>query len=138
MCIKGELSMEDTIITISRAYGSGGHKIGKGLAEELGIPYYDNELISLVAERSGLSKGIMKHAESIPTTNILYSLSQLGPFEELYGMPLSEQVFSAQSQAIRELASKGSCVIIGRCADYVLKDFENCIHIYITASRQKG
>ena len=126
--------MKSTIITVSRAYGSGGHEIGKRLAMELGIPYYDNELISLAAEQSGLSKEIIKNAENIPTSNILYSLSRLGPSAEVYGMPLSEKIFSAQSKAILELASKGSCVIIGRCADYVLKDFEDCIHIFITAS----
>ncbi len=126
--------MKNTIITISRAYGSGGHEIGKRLATELDIPYYDNELISLAAEQSGLSKEIIKDAENIPTSNILYSLSRLGPSAEVYGMSLSEKIFLAQSNAIRELASKGSCVIIGRCADFVLKDFEDCIHIFITAS----
>lgn len=131
---KGCGFMDRTIITISREYGSGGHEIGKKLADELNIPFYDNELISLAAERSGFSEDVIRSAENVPSSNILFSLSRLGPSAEIYGMPLSEKIFQAQSQAIRELAGKGSCVFIGRCADYVLQDLEDCIHVFITAS----
>lgn len=126
--------MKNAVITISRQYGSGGHEIGKKLAEALGIPCYDNELISLAASDSGIKADLFQSAEIIPANNFLYSLSMLGPSTEIYGIPLNEKIFNVQSNVIRRLASSGPCVLIGRCADYVLKDFDNCIHIFISAS----
>lgn len=126
--------MDKTIITISRQYGSGGHIIGKKLSEELDIPFYDNEIISISAKKSGIRANYFKSAEEIPANNFLYSLSMLSPSSKIYGMPLSDKIFYTQAKVILEIAHKDSCVIIGRCADYILKDFENCIHIFISAS----
>ena len=124
------------IITISRQYGSGGRLVAKKLAQALNIAFYDNELISLAAEKSGISQKYFADAEAAPVGNILLSLSTLTPsakVNEIYGLPINEKVFLVQSQIIKELAEKKSCVIVGRCADYILKDFAHCSNIFIQA-----
>lgn len=127
---------ENTIITISRQYGSGGRLVGRKLAEALGISFYDNELIALSAEKSGIAQKYFAEAESVPVGNILLSLSTLTPaagLNEVYGLPLNEKVFLVQSQVIKDLAEKESCVIVGRCADYVLQGYPNCINVFVHA-----
>lgn len=127
---------KNTIITISREYGSGGRIIGKKLAESLQIPFYDNELITIAAETSGISKEYFKDAELASVGNILFSLSAISPVannHEIYGLPLNEKIFLIQSKVIKQLAEKNSCVIVGRCADYILQDFPNCTNIFIHA-----
>ncbi|MEA5085557.1 Cytidylate kinase [bioreactor metagenome] len=126
--------MKKTIITISRQYGSGGRKIAEALAKKLEIPLYDNEVISLAAKESGLNEKVFKNPDDVPSSNLLYSISMLGPTKEQYGIPLYEKIFMVQSDAMRALAQKGSCVMLGRCGDYVLKDVEDCTHIFICAS----
>ena len=126
--------MKNAIVTISRQYGSGGRKVAEFLAKELNIPYYDNELISLAAEKSGISNSIFEDAEKQAGNNFLYILSRLGPTSQIYGMPLSERIFSIQSNVIKDVADRGSCVILGRCADYVLRDYQNCVNVYTYAS----
>ncbi|WP_313524634.1 cytidylate kinase-like family protein [Anaerotignum sp.] len=121
------------IITISRQYGSGGRIVGKLLAERLGIPFYDNELITLAAEKTGLSKECFVNAEETSAGNLLLSLTTLTPSIDSYGLPLNEKIFLVQSQVIKEVAEKGSCVIVGRSADYVLSDTENCINVFLQA-----
>lgn len=121
------------IITISRQYGSGGRIVGKKLAEKLGVPFYDNELINLAAEKTGLSKECFKEAESVSTSNLLLSLTTLTPTIDSYGLPLNEKIFLVQSQVIKDVASQGSCVIVGRSADYVLSEHHNCINVFIHA-----
>ena len=123
----------NTIITISRQYGSGGRIIGKKLAEALGVPFYDNELINLAAEKTGLAKECFQEAESASIGNLLLSLTSLTPGTDNYGLPLNEKIFLFQSQVIKDVAEAGSCVIVGRCADYVLQDMPNCINIFIHA-----
>lgn len=125
--------MEHKVITISRQYGSGGRIIAKKLSEELNIAFYDNELINLAAEKTGLSTECFKDAEQVSTGNLLFSLTSLTPMMDNYGLPLNEKIFLVQSQVIKEVAEKSSCVIVGRCADYVLSDFPNCINIFIYA-----
>lgn len=120
-----------SIITISRQYGSGGRFIAKKLAETLGIPYYDNEIITLAAKESGYSEAIFEKAEQLSTHSFLYSLSMFGSADGLYGLPLADKVYIAQSDIIKECADKGSCVIVGRCSDYVLKDYDNVINFFI-------
>ncbi len=120
-----------SIITISRQYGSGGRFIAKLLAEKLGVPFYDNDLITLAAKKSGFSEEIFKKAEQMSTHSFLYSLSMFGTAEGLYGLPLGDQVYLAQSDVIKKVASEGPCVIVGRCSDYVLKDFDNVINFFI-------
>ncbi len=120
-----------SVITISRQYGSGGRFIAKKLAEKLGIPYYDNELISLAAKESGYSEAIFEKAEQLSTHSFLYSLSMFGSPDGIYGLPLADKVFLAQTDIIKKCAEKGPCVIVGRCSDYVLKEYDNVINFFI-------
>lgn len=124
----------NTIITISREYGSGGRIIGQKVSEKLGIPFYDNELITLAAERSGINEEYFKEVDTMPKSSIILSLSVLSPSTEVYGMPLNEKIFLTQSKVIREVAEEGPCVIVGRCADYVLENNPNVVNVFIHSS----
>ena len=121
------------IITISRQYGSGGRIVGELLAKRLGIPFYDNELISLAAEKTGLSKECFVNAEETSTGNLLLSLTTLTPSIDTFGLPMNEKIFLVQSQVIKEVAEKGSCVIVGRSADYILSEMNNCVNVFLQA-----
>lgn len=130
--------MEKKVITIGRQFGSGGRAIGKRVAEELGIPFYDKELIKKIAQDSGLSKEILDDYDEKPTNSFLYSLS-LGAYT--YGnsftgvpeMPMSDKIFVIQSDTIKEIAAQGPCVIIGRCAESVLKGQVEHLSVFIHA-----
>lgn len=124
------------IITISRQYGSGGRIVGKKLADALGVPFYDNELIALAAEKTGMSEECFQDAEKTSPGNLLFSLTSLAPSMDSYGLPLSEKIFLVQSQVIKEIAEQGSCVIVGRSADYVLSDNPDCINIFLQADME--
>lgn len=124
---------QNKIITISRQYGSGGRIIGKKLADALGVPFYDNELINLAAEKTGLSKECFKEAENTSAGNLLFSITSLASGMDSCGLPLSEKIFLVQSQVIKEVAEEGSCVIVGRSANYVLSENPNCINIFLQA-----
>ena len=126
----------NSIITISRQFGSGGRFIAKKLAEKLGIPYYDNELITLAAKESGYSEAIFEKAEQISTHSFLYSLSIFGSAEGLYGLPLADKVYLAQSEVIKKVADNGPCVIVGRCSDYVLRDYDNVLNFFIYSDEE--
>ncbi|MGN0135543.1 cytidylate kinase family protein [Anaerotignum sp.] len=121
------------IITISRQYGSGGRIVGKKLADALGIPFYDNELITMAAEKTGLSVECFKDAEKTSVGNLFFSLTSLTPSLDSVGLPLNEKIFLVQSQVIKEVAEEGPCVIVGRSANYVLADNPNCINIFLQA-----
>lgn len=121
----------NTVITISRQYGSGGRLIGKMLAEKLGIPYYDKELINIAAKDSGFAEDLFHNVDQNATNSLLYSLSIYGNTVGLYDMPLNDKLFIAQSKAIKKVAAQGPCVIVGRCADYVLRDFPNVLNVFI-------
>ena len=114
--------MDNRIITISREFGSGGRTIGKMTAEKLGIPYYDNELITLAAQESGFSPELFANADQNASNSLLFSLSLYGTTAGTYNMPIGDQVFLIQSDIIRKLASEKDCVIVGRCATNILKD----------------
>ena len=124
------------VIAIGRQFGSGGRAIGKLVAEKLGIPFYDKEIIKHIAEESGLSQEILNDYDEKPTNSFLYSLS-LGAYT--YGnsitgipeMPMSDKIFVIQSDVIKNLASQGSCVIVGRCAESILKDCSDCLSVFI-------
>ncbi|MGI5893259.1 MAG: AAA family ATPase [Candidatus Merdivicinus sp.] len=124
-----------TIITISRQYGSGGRFIGRKLAEALDIPFYDKEIILRAAEESGLSREVLEQLEEKPTNSLLYSLSlNAGLFRGgtvAPELPLSDRVFLVQSDAIRKMADQGPCVIVGRCSEYVLRGRPDCVNIYL-------
>lgn len=123
--------MSGSIITISRQYGSGGRFVGKKLAERLGIPFYDNELISMAAKESGFAESLFENAEKNTTYSLLYSLSMFGTSSGgMYGLPLSDKVFLIQSDIIKKVADQGPCVIVGRCADYVLRERKDVVHFF--------
>lgn len=126
--------MKPTIFTIGRQYGSGGHEIGEKLAKKLDIPFYDNELIALAAQKSGVSKEIFEQVDEKPTNSFLYSLAMgafnFGSMSGYTDMSINDKLFIAQSEVIEDVAREGSCVIVGRCADYVLRDYKNVINIF--------
>lgn len=126
--------MTSAIITISREYGSGGREIGQKLAELLGIPFYDNKLITIAAKKSGYAEKLFDEVEQRPTGSLLYSLSMFGSGVGAFDLPLNDKVFLIQSDIIKEVAAQGGCVIVGRCADYVLKGNPRCINIFIHGS----
>jgi cytidylate kinase len=126
------------IITISRQFGSGGREIGSKLAKKLGIPFYDNELISRAAKESGFAEAAFENAERKATNSLLYSIAMgmnaFGSQEMGFThLSLDDQIYLAQSNVIRKVAEEGPCVLVGRCADYVLRDFDNVIHVFICA-----
>lgn len=131
----------NTIITIGRQYGSGGHDIGKQLAEELNIPFYDKALLERAAKDSGLCQEIFENHDEKPTNSFLYSLVMdtysLGYTTSSFSeMPLNHKIFLAQFDAIKNIAKEGPCVIVGRCADYALADFPNVVNVFLHADLQ--
>ena len=125
---------EKFIITIGRQFGSGGRVIGKELAKRLGFDYYDKELLNEAARESGLDCSCFEEADekelfSIP--NIL--TSNWFSFGLNDGSMSSEYIFKCQSEVIQMIAEKGNCVLVGRCADYVLRDMPNCLNIFLHA-----
>lgn len=127
--------MQKRIITVSREFGSGGRTIAKQAAEKLGYAYYDKELIEKVAEDTGLSKEyIAEDGEFAPSkSRFAYSFAGRGQ----NGMSTEDYLWVAQSNMIRSLAEKGSCVIVGRCADYILRDRDDCLNVFIHADMEK-
>ena len=122
------------VVTISREYGSGGREIGRQLAEKLGIAYYDMNLIQKVAAESGYSEAYVQEAEQkVSNTALLNLYSWYTAATSEQELPKVEQLFHAEERVIRELASKGSCVIVGRLSNYILRDHENAFHVFIGA-----
>lgn len=124
------------IITIARQYGSGGREIGERVAELLGIPLYDKEMITDVAAKGSLNEEIIRKADESAANSLLYTLAMgsnvLGTTMHFgYKMPLNDRLFILQSEIIKEYARNGSCVIIGRCSDYVLRDEANILRLFI-------
>jgi cytidylate kinase len=123
-------------ITIARQYGSGGREIGVRVAELLGIKSYDKELITMAAQKSGLSPEMLGKADERATNSLLYTLAMGSNIAGAsmhfgYKMPLNDKLFILQSDIIKGYAAKGSCVIIGRCSDYVLRDEEGVMRLFI-------
>lgn len=127
---------KNMIITIARQYGSGGREIGEKVAKLLNIPLFDKELIKDASAKGNLDEDISKTADESATNSLLYTLAMgsnvLGTTMSFgYKMPLNDKLFILQSEVIREYAETGSCVIIGRCADYVLKDHPDLYRIFV-------
>lgn len=122
--------MEKRIITIGREFGSGGHEIGMRLAQRLGVPFYDREIITMAAEKGGIDeKLIRENEERMPKTLVgRMSFASLS-----YNPSFSDTIFLHQASALRQLAKDGPCVIVGRCADFVLRE-ENTVNVFIAAS----
>lgn len=132
----------DPIITIGREYGSGGREIGKLVADKLGVPFYDKEILTRAAEESGLCHELLeRHDEKNTVSGMLAGSAGAGLHVGAGGMglqmPLNQRVFLAQFDAISKIASEGPGVIVGRCADYVLKDRPGVTHIFIYASEER-
>lgn len=129
---------DNTVITIARQFGSGGHEIAEKLAEKLAFKFYDKELIAMSAKASGLSESLFEGIDERPTTSLLYSLvmgvqSQYGAYYR-YGDILSpDGVYKIQAEVIKGLVDQSPCVIVGRCADYVLRNYEKSINVFIHA-----
>ena len=129
--------MSNYVVSISREFGSGGRLIGKKLAASLGIPCYDRTLIQKTAEKSGLSPDFIARAEERARSRFHLNIAPIGigvPTFTHQGIPVSHQAFFAQADVIRELAAEGPCVIVGRCADYILREQEDCLNVFIHAS----
>ncbi|MCI5604845.1 MAG: cytidylate kinase-like family protein [Clostridia bacterium] len=130
------------VITIGRQFGSGGRDVGEKIAAALGIPFYDKELVEMAAQKSDISHEALKEVDERATSSFLYSLaggnfSMRGINAPLYyEMPINDKLFIAQAEVIKSLAKEGSCVIVGRCADYVLESEENVdlLNIFVYGS----
>ena len=126
-------------VTITRQYGSGGHDIGKALAKALGIGFYDKELISLAAKESGIAPEVFERADEKPANSLLYSLSVglynygNGLSSPMDDLPVNDKLYILQHKIIKEKAESESFVIVGRCADYILKDYPGVVKIFIYA-----
>jgi cytidylate kinase len=127
--------MDNIVISIGRQFGSGGGEIGKKLANELNIAYYDKELLAIAAQESGLCPEIFEKADEQESSGLSYAFSlgfsPLGMYIPYDDILSNEKLFLLQSETIRNLAAKESCVIIGRCSDYILRDNPNCLSFFI-------
>ena len=123
------------IVTIAREFGSGGRYIGKLAAEKLGYKFYDKELIMLMSKESGLSDEFIEEAGEKITNSMLFNVAMgrvyLNPGYNNTLMPLSDKLFVVQSNIIKRIAEEGPCVIVGRCADYILKERDDCLNVFI-------
>ena len=126
---------EKRIITISREFGSGGRTIGRRVAEELGIPFYDKEIVEQISLESGFAPNFVEeHGEHAPGKSLFaYAFAPQGVPGVMNGLSTSDFLWNIQCNVILQLADKGPCVIVGRNADYILKDREDALHIFIHA-----
>lgn len=136
------MAEKKTIITIGRQYGSGGHEIGATIAQDLGIKLYDKEMLRRAAKESGLCEELFEMHDEKPTNSFLYSLIMdtysLGYSPSTYAdMPINHKVFLAQFDAIKRIAEDGSCVMVGRCADYALEGHEDVVNVFIYADLEQ-
>lgn len=129
--------MKYPIITIEREYGSGGVVIGKKVADDLGIPFYNHEILEMAAERLGVPISKLEGAEESSPKSFLYSLLlNSNPTKAMEdNIPVSDKVYIMETQIIKELAAQGPCVIVGRCANYILRDNPNHFSAFIYAPK---
>ena len=128
----------NTIITIGRQYGSAGREIGYKIAEDFGIKLYDKEMLARAAKESGICEEIFESHDEKPTNSFLYSLVMdtysMGYADNTYtDMPINHKVFLAQFDAIKKIADEGPCILVGRCADYALEEYDNVVSVFIHA-----
>ena len=129
------------VITISRQFGSGGHEVGEKLARQLDVPFYDKALIAMAAKQSGLSEEVFAHADEKATSSLLYSMV-MGNYSfgarvpGINEMPINDKLFIIQSDIIKKAAAEGPCVVIGRCADYILREHGNCMNVFVHANKE--
>lgn len=131
----------NTIITIGRQFGSGGREIGEKVAEHFGIKCYDKELLARAAKESGFCQEMIESHDERPTNSFLYNLV-MDTYSFGYNassfmdMPISHKVFLAQFDAIKKMADEAPCVIVGRCADYALSEYKNCLNLFIYGNEE--
>lgn len=131
----------NTIITIGRQFGSGGREIGEKIAKKFGIKFYDKELLIRAAKESGFCEEMIQCHDERPTNSFLYNLV-MDTYSFGYNassfvdMPISHKVFLAQFDTIKKIADEGPCVIVGRCADYALADYNNVLHLFIYGTEE--
>lgn len=126
------------IITIDRQYGSGGRAIGEKLAKDLGIPFYDKKITEMAAKQSGMSKEVFERIDETAASSLLYSVvtgayvfgNHVSPTLDL---PINDKLFIAQTEVIKGIINEGACVIMGRCADYILRNNPDVVNIFIHA-----
>ncbi len=125
------------IITIARQYGSGGTDIGRLISEKAGVPFYDRVLVEMAAEKSGISPDMLERVDEKPTNSLLYALSMSGYGKDggynVNSLPLNDQLFFIQCDIIRKAAAEGPCVIVGRCADYILRESSHLCRVFLYA-----
>lgn len=132
----------NTIITLGRQFGSGGHEIGEKVAEYFGIKCYDKELLSRAAKESGFCQEMIESHDERPTNSFLYNLV-MDTYSFGYNassfmdMPISHKVFLAQFDTIKKMANESPCVIVGRCADYALSEYKNCLNLFIYGNEEQ-
>lgn len=131
----------NTIITIGRQFGSAGREIGEKVAEHFGIKCYDKELLTRAAKESGFCEEMIESHDERPTNSFLYNLV-MDTYSFGYNassfmdMPISHKIFLAQFDTIKKIADEGPCVIVGRCADYALNEYKNCLHLFVYADEE--
>lgn len=133
--VKGVFAVKKTypIVTITRQYGSWGRIVARELGKALGIPFYDDELIEMAAKESNFDPKLFREAENTSASNsFLYAINRLGA-GTAYNIPVSDQLFSATSSVIRNIADTHPAIIVGRCADYILRDYTKTIDIFVQA-----
>ena len=122
------------VILIGRQFGSGGHDIGKALAEKLGYAFYDQEIIEMTAGTTGYTPEFIHKNEEMMTSSFLYDLvNQMYMYAQADEEAPKDKIYEAESKVVKELAEKGNCVIVGRCSDYVLRDNRNCLRVFFSA-----
>ena len=132
---------EKIIITIARQYGSGGRTVGKMLAEKLGIHFYDKELMKLASEDSGINEALFANADEKIKSTSLFRIAHNSYHGELIppesdDFVSTQNLFNYQAKIIKGLAEEESCVIVGRCADFILKDYDNVLSVFIHAPHE--
>lgn len=125
--------MKNRIITISRQFGSGGRYIGECVASRLGIGYYDKAIIAEIAEQTGLAEDFIEKAGEYSPTKSIFSYSFVG--RNRAGVSIDDYLHKIQRKIILDIAQKGPCVIVGRCADYILRDRDDCVNIFIFGNK---
>lgn len=133
--------MKKKIVTISRQYGSGGRYIGENLAKAMGVPCYDEKLIYMVAKESGFAQSFVAEKGERMTGSLLFNIASSlsfanNVFSTNNGVTLQDEIYFTQNRIIKELADKGPCVIVGRCADYILREREDCLNVFIFADNE--
>ena len=133
--------MKKKIVTISRQYGSGRRYIGENLAKAMGVPCYDEKLIDMVAKESGFAQSFVAEKGERMTGSLLFNIASSlsfanNVFSTNNGVTLQDEIYFTQNRIIKELADKGPCVIVGRCADYILREREDCLNVFIFADNE--